>query len=233
MARVSFRSATLALRFQNPRRRVSIINVPMKNLVFMPLTPDKWSAFEELFGSRGACGGCWCMYYRLTRSQFEAQKGNKNRAAMKSIVDSGEVPGILGMAGGRAIGWCAVAPRPEFSMLERSRILKPLDEEPVWSIVCLFIEKSHRRKGVSVAMLKAAAEYVRKRGGRIVEGYPVEPKKGDMPDVFAFSGLASAYRKAGFKECLRRSETRPIMRYEIKGKSPEIIGRRRRYKNAK
>ena len=158
------------------------------------------------------------MYYRLKRSQFEAQKGDKNKAAMKSIVDSGDTPGILAMAGGRAVGWCAVAPRPEFSMLERSRILKPVDENPVWSIVCLFIEKSHRRKGVSVAMLKAAVDYVRERGGKIVEGYPVEPRKNDMPDVFAFIGLASAFRKAGFKECVRRSETRPIMRYEITGK---------------
>ena len=190
----------------------------MTTLSFTPLTRKSWTAFQELFGPRGACGGCWCMYYRLKRSQFEAQKGDKNKAAMKSIVDSGYTPGILAIAGGRAIGWCAVAPRPEFSMLERSRILKPVDENPVWSIVCLFIEKSHRRKGVSVAMLKAAVDYVRKCGGKIVEGYPVEPRKKDMPDVFAFNGLASAFRKAGFKECLRRSETRPIMRYEIIGK---------------
>ena len=59
-------------------------------------------------------------------------------------------------------------------------------------------------------------DYVRKQGGKIIEGYPVEPKKGWTPDPFAYTGLASAFRKVGFTEVIRRSETRPIMRYTIK-----------------
>jgi GNAT superfamily N-acetyltransferase len=90
-----------------------------------------------------------------------------------------------------------------------------VDEKPVWSVVCFFVAKPFRQKGMSIAMLKAAAEYARKKGAKIVEGYPIEPKKGKMPDVFAYTGLVSAFKQAGFKEVLRRSETRPIMRYFI------------------
>lgn len=156
------------------------------------------------------------MLWRLKRSEFEKQKGDKNKAAFKEVVGSGEVPGILAYANGSPIGWCAVAPRERYPALDRSRILKRIDDKPVWSIVCLFIAKDYRRKGVSVELLKAAAEHVRKRGGKIIEGYPVEPRKDEMPDVFAWTGVASAFFKAGFVECERRSETRPIMRLKVR-----------------
>jgi len=192
-------------------------------LEFHPVTVKRWKDLVSLFGERGACGGCWCMWWRLSRSQFNKQKGEGNRKALKKIVDSGEIPGILAYADGEPIGWCSVAPRERFSTLERSRILKRVvenpaeggDEKPVWSVVCFFVAKPFRRKGVTVKLLKAAVEYAKKRGAKIVEGYPIEPKKGKMPDVFANTGLASAFRQAGFVEVLRRSETRPIMRYLV------------------
>jgi GNAT superfamily N-acetyltransferase len=182
---------------------------------FVPVTKSRWSDLETLFGERGACGGCWCMLWRLTRKEFENQKGAGNRLAMKAIIQSGKIPGILCIVKGQPLAWCSVAPREHFPSLGRSRILKPLDDLPVWSITCLFVEKQHRRTGVSTRMISAAVEHVKKQGGTIVEAYPVEPKKDKMPDVFAWTGLASAYTRAGFMECARRSETRPIMRYYI------------------
>ena len=187
----------------------------LRALEFYPLTGDRWAHFEQLFGERGACGGCWCMWWRLRRSEFDRQKGEGNRKAMKAIVDSGEVPGILAYAGNVPVGWCSVAPRPTFPVLNRSRILKKIDESPVWSIVCFFVDKNYRNKGLSVQLLQAAIEYVKKRGGTVLEGYPVEPKKDKMPAGFAWTGLASAFRKAGFLEVARRSETRPMMRFFI------------------
>ena len=184
-------------------------------LDWFPLTEDRWPDFESLFGEKGACGGCWCMLWRLKRSQFDRQKGEGNRRAMKSIVDSGEAPGILGYIEQTPIAWCSVAPRERFSALQRSRVLKRVDDQPVWSISCFFVHKHHRGKGVSICMAEAAVEYVRQCGGSIVEAYPVEPKKGRTAPAFAFTGLASAFRKAGYVECARRSETRPIMRYLI------------------
>lgn len=184
-------------------------------LQFFPVTKDRWSDFETLFGERGACGGCWCMLWRLTRKEFESRKGAGNRQAMKKIIQSGKIPGILAFIRGQPVAWCSVAPREHFPSLARSRILKPLDELPVWSISCLFVEKQHRRTGISTQLITAAVEHVNKQGGTIVEAYPVEPKKDKTPDVFVWTGLASAYIRAGFVECARRSETRPIMRYYI------------------
>jgi len=192
----------------------------LQDLTFQPVTPERWVDFSTLFGPRGACGGCWCMWWRLRRSQFEVQKGEPNRLSMKAIIDSGEEPGILAYAGDQPIGWCSLAPREVFPALERSRILKRVDDQPVWSVVCFFVAKPYRRSGVTVKLLEAAVRYARENGAGILEGYPVEPKQVKTPDVFVYTGLASAFRKAGFVEVARRSETRPIMRYFIKEAKP-------------
>jgi len=155
------------------------------------------------------------MYWRLTRSQYEEQHGELNRLNMKALVDTGNIPGILAYTGAEPVGWCSVAPREEFSTLARSRVLKPVDEQPVWSVVCFFVARTHRRKGLTVELLKAAVDFARSNGARIVEGYPVEPKEGKAPDVFVYTGLSSAFKQAGFIEVLRRSETRPIMRFYL------------------
>jgi GNAT superfamily N-acetyltransferase len=176
------------------------------------VTADRWRDFEKLFGPRGACGGCWCMAWRLSRSEFEKNKGESNRRSMKRIIGKNKIPGILGYLRGEPVGWCSVCPREVYPALERSRVLARIDEKPVWSVTCLFIARGFRGKGVSVAMLKAAVEHVGRMGGKIVEGYPVEPTRGEMPAAFAWTGTARAFVRAGYAEAARRSRTRPIMR---------------------
>lgn len=193
------------------------VNEAMNELEFHPLVPGRWKDLEILFGKAGACGGCWCMWWRLKRSQFEIQKGLQNKKALKKIVESGDIPGILAYTDGQPIAWCSVAERRMYPVLERSRILKRIDDEPVWSVVCFFVAKSFRHKEVTLKLLQNVIEYVSKRGGKIIEGYPMEPKKNQISDVFAWTGLASTFRKAGFVEVLRRSPTRPILRYTIGG----------------
>ena len=180
-----------------------------------PATPERWDDLERLFGPRGATGGCWCMWWRLPRSEFDRQKGEGNREALRSLVRAGVPPGLLAYIDGRPVGWCALAPREEYGALERSRILKRVDELPVWSVTCFFVAKEHRRKGVTARLLRAAVEYAAEHGAQIVEGYPVEPRSANAPPVFIFTGIASSFRDAGFTEVARRSESRPIMRYQI------------------
>lgn len=180
-----------------------------------PLTPDRFCDLERLFGPRGACGGCWCMWWRLSRSQFAEGKGEGNRFALRRLVEEDEVPGLLAYAQGEPVAWCALGPREVYPALERSRVLKRVDDAAVWSVVCFFVAKPFRRRGLTVTLLKAAVDHVRDHGGTIVEGYPVEPKTDRIPDDSAFMGLPSAFRAAGFTEVLRRSETRPILRYAI------------------
>ncbi len=180
-----------------------------------PLLPADWPELERLFGPNGACGGCWCMYWRLPRSEFEKQKGAGNRRAFKRLVGSGKPPGILAYRDGRPVGWCAVGPRESYPVLERSRTLARLDDRPVWSVTCLFVVRPDRRRGLSVELLRAAASHARRRGARLLEGYPVEARTGRLPDAFAWTGLPAAFRQAGFVEVARRSPTRPFMRRRI------------------
>jgi GNAT superfamily N-acetyltransferase len=184
-------------------------------LEFAPLTPDRWPDVERLFGPRGACAGCWCMAWRLRKAEWERGKGAGNRASFQRIVKKGPPPGVLAYSEGNAIAWCAVAPRSVYVQLERSRVLKPIDDEPVWSVSCLFVARAYRRRGVSVAMLRAAGAFAASQGARIVEGYPVEPRSEKMADVFAWTGTAAAFRAAGYEEVARGSPTRPIMRLNM------------------
>lgn len=180
-----------------------------------PAARERWGDLERLFGERGACGGCWCMHWRLTAAEYEAGKGEGNRRRLRERLGSEPPPGVIAYLAGEAVGWCAVAPRGEYVRMERSRILAPVDDRPVWSIVCFFVARPHRGRGLTGALIRGACELAAAHGASIVEAYPVEPQKDPMPPVFAFTGLASAFRRAAFREVERRSPTRPIMRLEL------------------
>lgn len=187
-----------------------------QGLKFLPLTPERWLDFQTLFGPNGACGGCWCMNWRISRAEYELSKGEGNKKLMKGLVSSGKTPGIIGYVGNKPVSWCSIAPRGDFPSLARSRILKTIDEKPVWSVSCFFIAKPFRGQGLSNATLKAAIKFAVEQGAQIIEGYPIEPKKKPMPSVFAWVGFASTFKAVGFEECARRSQTRPIMRLYTK-----------------
>ncbi len=178
----------------------------------VPLTPERWGDFVALFGPRGACGGCWCMAWRLGSREFEAAKGDGNRRSMQQRVKRGPPPGLLAYHGGVPVGWVSVAPRSEFRRLEGSRVLKPLDAVPVWSVSCLYLATVARRQGLSSRLLRAAAEFAFAHGAPAVEGYPVVPKHAAMPDVFAWTGIEASFRSAGWTRAGAWSKSRPIWR---------------------
>lgn len=155
------------------------------------------------------------MFWRLARSEFVRSKGEPNRSSLFRIVESDVKPGILAYHQGEPVGWCAIEPRENYPTLGRSRILKPVDAEKVWSISCLFIAKPFRNRGVSVALIEAAAEFAGKQGAHMVEGYPHDLADRRLPDPFVYTGLAPAFLQAGFKEIARRSPRRPIMRCSV------------------
>src|SRR5438876_6933447 len=128
-------------------------------LKIRPLTPERWQDLAGLFGERGACAGCWCMWFRLPHAQWVRQKGDQNKRAFQKIVKSGEIPGLLAYSGKEPVGWCALSPREQYPRLDSSRILKPVDEKPVWSVTCFFVARPWRRQGVTVALLKEAVRF--------------------------------------------------------------------------
>lgn len=184
-------------------------------LSIKPIKRNLWTDLEELFGLNGACGGCWCMFWKLRGKAYDESRGSAARQMHKSIVDAGTVTGLLAYLDGEVVGWVAIEPRSAYEKLAHSRALKPVDDQEVWSVTCFFVAKKYRRKGVTVGLLKAAVEHVKRQGGRIVEGYPVDAEK-DMPAPFVYTGTASAFLQAGFKEVARNSPTRPIFRFVIK-----------------
>lgn len=155
------------------------------------------------------------MSWRLDRAEFEKLKGVGNKRAMKKLVEEKEQIGIIAYLDGKPVGWCSVAPRQKFIRLESSRVLKPVDDKPVWSITCFFLPKDYRRQGLSVQILKGVMEICKKKGVKILEAYPIIPYSKNMPAAFAWTGFVSSFENAGFKVAKRWSKARPIMRYYL------------------
>jgi GNAT superfamily N-acetyltransferase len=180
-----------------------------------PVTLAEWPDVQALFDEPGPHRGCWCMYWRVRRADFQRQYGEPLRQAMEAILLAGRVPGLLVYHEGRPVGWCSVAPREEFTALGRSRTLKPVDSEPVWSIVCFFVTRPYRHRGLVDLLVTAAIAYARENGARIVEAYPLLPEKAAEQPYERYMGVQTTFARLGFREVARRSDRRPIMRYWI------------------
>lgn len=180
-----------------------------------PLTPERWPDFEGLFGPHRVTDGCWCMWWRLTRAEFAANGAAGNRQAMKALVNQGQVTGLLGYLDGQAVAWCSVAPRQVFGALNRSPVLRPLDDRPVWSVVCFFIHPDQRGRGLTEAMLAGAVAYVRGQGGQMIEAYPNQPAAKPRSADEMYMGIADVYARAGFVEAARPSKKKLIMRRDL------------------
>jgi len=188
----------------------------LSQLTVEPVTINNWHKFVKLFGEKGACGNCWCMYYRLSKADFQKGKAYEgNKKAIREIIWKGKPVGLVALLKDKPIAWCAFAPREDFIKLEKSRIHKRIDNKDVWSIPCLFIDKHYRRSGVSVHLLKGAIKYAKEIGIKIIEAYPAITTQDKIPDAFAWVGLYKSFERAGFKIVDRKSKNRPMVRYYL------------------
>jgi GNAT superfamily N-acetyltransferase len=177
-----------------------------------PVTKERWPDLVELF-DRPVVRTCFCMFYRKTGANTGV--GLENRRAMKALIDKGTVPGLIGYEEGVAVAWVSLGPRQDYPKLRRSPVMKPVDDRPVWSIVCFFVDRSARGKGLAEQMLRAAVDHARSRGARLVEAYPVDAQERKDPDVMFF-GAKSMFDRAGFREVARRKATRPVVRRAVR-----------------
>lgn len=173
----------------------------MQRLKTTDLTPKLWPALEELFGENGACGGCWCMYWRLRKGErWDDLKGARAKQRLRALVGRGEALGALAFVGEEPVGWCAYGPRRDFVRLDRARTLGCDDADRVWSLPCFFIKRGWRGKGVATALLRHAVKSLRSRGVEVAEGYPVNLKRADQqfPSAFAWTGTRALFEACGF-----------------------------------
>ena len=186
-----------------------------------PLTSQTWADLERLFGLPGGSivRGCWCMFYRRSGKPpgYGGPPGSikaANKQAMCDLVDSGIVPGLIGYSDGDPAGWISLGPRDQYHKLQRSPVMKPVDDIPVWSVVCSYVARPYRGLGMQHLLLDAAIEYARENGARVLEAYPID-KAERSHDDFMFFGSRSLYERAGFAEVVRRSPTRVVMRLAL------------------
>jgi GNAT superfamily N-acetyltransferase len=184
-----------------------------RKLSIRPLTPDLWPAIEDLFGKNGACNGCWCMYWRIGTAYYKRPRV-ENREAFQQVVKQGPPPGLLAFDGDLAVGWCQLTPRDALPWLDRTRVLRRVDDIPVWSISCFYVRRGYRRQGVTATLIDAALKAARRAKAPALEAYPGES---DRPkQVPLFTGTTSMFTRAGFKVVARGAPHRPIMRYDLK-----------------
>lgn len=172
------------------------------NVTTRELTSALWPQFERLFGSNGACGGCWCMSWRVRQGErWDDLKGDEAHRRMRALVEDGLAHGILAFSGDEPIGWCSFDRRQDYAKLDRAPSLACDDAADVWSIPCFFVARAFRGKGVAKAMLAHAVRAIEERGGKIVEGYPVKPHTGGKPTpaAFAWTGTRALFAQAGFE----------------------------------
>lgn len=183
----------------------------IQELKFVPLTDEHWDSFEQLFGPNGACAGCWCMWWRLVNKEFTSMNKEGHKNAIRTLVHSGVEPGLIALADGAPAGWVAVAARADYPRLITSKVLAPVDDQPVWSIPCFFIHRNYRGLGLMVKLIQAAVDYAASHGAKIVEAYPIDATQ-KMNYLSIYTGLVSTFQQAGFVEVARRSENHPVMR---------------------
>jgi GNAT superfamily N-acetyltransferase len=179
-----------------------------------PVTADRWDDLARLFGPQGAYSGCWCMFFRTTSSEFG--DGNAaNRSRMQDLVSEGACPGLLAYEDGEPVGWVSVAPRTEYGRIVRSPVVGPGREpadEVVWSIVCFYVPKTHRRRGIARALLEGAVAHAARSGASSVEAYPRDPAVSEVSAAGLYVGELDWFLDAGFEEVERRKPARPIVR---------------------
>jgi hypothetical protein len=193
------------------------------------LTPETWPAFERLFGKNGACMGCWCMYWRLPRKEYDDARGDRAKRLFKARVKAGPPPGVIAFDGEDAVGWLQIGPRADAPQWNTpKRVSAPLKEgdaedERVWAATCFFVKPGHRRQGVSDALLKGGLALAKQNGARAVEACPIETS-GRMDTTSLYVGHASVFARAKFKEVARRKDNRPLMRLSLR---PSAVAKKR------
>lgn len=178
-----------------------------------------------LFDEGGDPKWCSCVYFRFRGRDWTNATAAENRAALEGLAERDLAPGLVAYRGDRAVGWVSLGPREDYERLAFSKILAPVDDTPVWSIVCFVVSRRARGQGVATALLEAAIGYARVHGATTLEAYPVETGVGRVPPANAFGGPLPIFERAGFTVVERRqwnktTPVRAIVRLDLNATGP-------------
>ena len=191
-----------------------------------PLTPDRLPDLAALFEQGGDPKWCWCAYFRIRGFDFSKGGKARHRRAMEMATHEAaredRAPGLVAYEGDEAVGWISIGPREDYERLAHSTVLQPIDDKPVWSIVCFVVGRQSRGRGVAKALLEAGIDYARDHGATTLEAYPLELPAGDrVRAADAFRGTLSMYERAGFEVAERRpSRNGPVRAIVRRGIRP-------------
>jgi GNAT superfamily N-acetyltransferase len=163
-----------------------------------PVTPDRFEDFADVINPNRRVTHCWCLSHRLNAADIAELGGGDRERAMRALCERPNPPGVVTYLDGVPVGWCNIGPRAEIPRLVRSKLMRPIDDVPVWSIVCLVVRGGHRRRGVTAELIEGAVEYAASRGAPAVEAHPVDPV-GRMDQTMAFVGTRAMFERAGFR----------------------------------
>jgi len=187
------------------------------SLDILPLTAERWPLLEDLFGPRGAHGGCWCMYFRQSGPEWKSRTNAGNKSRFRDRVRTGSPPGLIAIDDGKPVGWMQIGPRPDVPKWNGPRrasaplIAEDADAEDIWAISCFYVRVGHRRAGLMHRLVEAGLDFARKYGTRFVEACPIDKSRGvGVGDLYV--GSTKVFEKAGFAKLAERRVGRPLMR---------------------
>lgn len=163
-----------------------------------PVTPDRVDDFVAVANPNRRASHCWCLSHRLTAREVSDLGDGSRESAFRELCGRENPPGVIGYDDGEPVGWCSIGPRSENTRLSGSRLIRPLDDLPVWSIICVVVRGGHRRRGYTTPLIEGAVGYAASRGAPAVESYPVDPGSERIDLTMAFVGTRAMFEKVGF-----------------------------------
>ena len=170
----------------------------MTDWVTHPVTAERFDDFADIINAHRRDTHCWCLSHRLRAKQIDGLGDGSRESAALALARGDTTFGVVTYRDSVPVGWCHIAPRDEIPRLMASALIRPVDDLPVWSIICVVVRSGHRRQGVTEHLIHGAVAYAASQGAPAVETYPVDPP-GRMDLTMAFVGTRSMFARCGFE----------------------------------
>jgi GNAT superfamily N-acetyltransferase len=188
----------------------------MGDYAVRPLEPGTWDGFAGMVERHnGVFGGCWCTWFH-TMSGEKERTYEGNRSLKRRLVDEGRAHAALVYDEDDVVAWCQYGSPDELpNIYHRKQYDEETDLQPDYRITCIFVDKRHRRQGLSSVALHGALALIAARGGGVVEGYPHDT--GGTRKSVLYDGTRTLFERAGFEFVRSKGAGNCVMRCTVPG----------------